>query len=355
MSRNAPTSNNDAVNRALLARLPEIQQRLYIIYSNYHDFNPFSNKAWAAYAGLQEMDSIESIHDIIHLQGGSKGHMTFVPLSALDPLFFLHHAMADRLIAIWQILNPLSWVAPMPAGESSFTVLKGTNQSASSPLTPFFASEDGTFWTSDTARTTEVLGYTYADLVKGNLSDQGLRDELVRKINTWYGPSKPDSQIAKPGSGADKARRYTEWIANVQVNVEALDGVFQVLFFVGNVPLDANEWETAPSLAGTAAIFAMNRTTGSQSKISNGVPLTASLLALMGDGKLTNLTEPVVEPLLRERLQFRVLSSDKQKVEPELVDGLRIEITATVVTLPKNETELPEWGKAETKMAVWGV
>ena len=53
------------------------------------------------------------------------GHMAYVSASAFDPLFFLHHAQTDRLIAMWQILNPDSWITSEPAGEASFTNAQG--------------------------------------------------------------------------------------------------------------------------------------------------------------------------------------------------------------------------------------
>ena len=59
---------------------------------------------------------------------------------------------------------------------------------------------------------------------------------------------------------------YTEWIANVHVNVEALDGSFGIYFFFGEPPADEAEWELAPNQAGSVGIFAMNRMTGSQSR-----------------------------------------------------------------------------------------
>ncbi|TQS33116.1 hypothetical protein Golomagni_06551, partial [Golovinomyces magnicellulatus] len=274
VSKTAPPSRNDQASAALLSKLPEIQQRLYILFSKYHDFNSFSNKAWAASQRSTSLDSIESVHDVIHVYGGSKGHMTYVPLSSFDPLFFLHHAMTDRLVSMWQVLNPSAWIEPMAAGETTYTALKGTMQSSTTPLTPFYSSSDGKFWTSDASRTTEIFGYTYTDTNPHHGDKDAVRQTLVKKINAMYGASSPAGIRAKakqdkpstetlplhwsrkviawkrfqpnvklaaqdpPIESVVQDEVYNEWIANVQVNVEALDGRFNVHLFIGSPPSD---------------------------------------------------------------------------------------------------------------------
>ncbi|KJZ73017.1 hypothetical protein HIM_07589 [Hirsutella minnesotensis 3608] len=384
VSLTAPPSDNGKVNEALLTKLPEIQQRLYVLFSNYHDYNSFSNKAWAVSNNLSTLDSIESVHDVIHLYGGSKGHLTYVPLSSFDPLFFLHHAMTDRLVAIWQVLNPTAWITPMPAGETTFTALKGTIQSSSSPLTPFYASSDGTFWTSDSARSTEAFGYTYADTDPALGSSQDIRQALIAKINDWYGSASPMGNLVKaqdmgasdesqqhPWNGPLKEdgrlgshvklkheqtlqdNRYTEWIANVHVNAEALNGSFVIHFFIGAPPINEDDWETAPNLGGSVGIFAMNRTTGSQFKISGAVPLTAALMRSTTGRVLADLSPEVMVPTLRESLQFRILGSDGHQVDPSSVRGLYIAVSSSNVKPPKTLVELPVWGPVEPRLELW--
>ncbi|KAG5918288.1 hypothetical protein E4U42_006925 [Claviceps africana] len=396
LSMVSPPSNNEEANAALARKLSEIQQRLYIIFSNYHEFNAFSNKAWAASQGLPQLDSIEAIHDVIHIYGGSKGHLTYVPLSSFDPLFLLHHTMTDRLVAIWQILNPDAWITPMAAGETSFTSLKGTIQSSGSPLTPFFATENGTFWTSDMSRSTDAFGYAYADTFAPSMSNQDLAQELRRKINAWYAsssplgllsnsaksasiPSKP-YQISRPAvvdvddDDKDMAtfrpnirydaktpaaslivqeKRYTEWLVNVCLNVEALDGSFVIHFFLGDPPAAETEWQRARNLVGSVAIFAMNRLTGSESKISGTVPLTSALMTMVAVKGVKNLSPQHVEPFLAKHLHFAVQSSNDSRIEPELVDGLSISVVSSEVEAPEEESKLPRWGAHVRRLTLW--
>ncbi|KAK5989017.1 Tyrosinase [Cladobotryum mycophilum] len=393
ISLRSPPSMNDQVNTALLSKLPEIQQRLYALFSSYHDFNSFSNKAWAVSQNLSALDSVEAVHDIIHIYGGSRGHMTYVPLSSFDPLFFLHHTMTDRLVAMWQLINPTAWITSMPAGEASYTSLKGTVQNSTTPLTPFMSSADGTFWTSDMSRSTETFGYAYADTRIQHGDSQSPRERLIRKINRWLGGSSPMGLRAKSrfkppswrphidhaGDGVDaafdavgfrpylkmdakdppvseiiKGGYYTEWVANVHVNMETLGGSFTVHFFIGEPPEDGREWSSAPNLAGSIGIFTMNRMTGSQSKISGAVPLTSALVKLVASRNIPNLAPNSVVPLLQKALRFRILEIDENEADPALVEGLHVSISSSDVRAPNSDAELPEWGVPVEQLKVWG-
>ncbi|KAJ4858276.1 common central domain of tyrosinase domain-containing protein [Trichoderma breve] len=336
-----PPSMNDQVNTALLAKLPEIQQRLYILFSSYHD----------------HLDSIEAVHDIIHIYGGSRGHMTYVPLSSFDPLFFLHHAMTDRLISMWQLLNPTAWITPQVSGEATYTALKGTMQNSSTPLTPFMSSADGTFWDSDMSRTTEVFGYSYGDTSALPGDGENPRNKLIRKINKWIGMNSPamiriksQAQHRRP-SGLWKGS--PEWIANVYVNHGALDGSFSIYLFAGQPPGDAGTWGIAPNLIGSVGIFTMSGMSGSHSKISGTVPLTIALMRLVDLGALQDTESSSVVPFLQQTLHFRIASIDNKEVDPEQVNGLYIGISSSRVRLPGSEVEFPQWGQPALRLTIW--
>ena len=384
----APPSMNQRVNEALLMKLPEIQQRLFILFSSYKDFNSFGNKAWAVSQNQSSWDSIEAIHDIIHIYGGLRGHMTYVPLSSFDPLFFIHHVSTDRFISMWQTLNPTSWMSPMAAGETSYNTVKGDIQNSNTPLTPFYISEDGQFWTSDMARDTRIFGYTYADTDPAMANGQNLQGVLSEKIRFWYGASSAISlkesdespvlhphevrdatgnffglKTARPNLHASaksppihsviKSGRYTEWIANVHTNVEALDGTFSIHFFIGQAPPDCKHWDTSPNQIGSVDIFAMNRMTGSQSKISGALPLTSALTKMIAVGDVPNLDPHFVKPFLAETLQFMVCGSDDEEVEPADVEGLYIKVTSSDVAVPESRKKLPQWGPMVTRLELW--
>lgn len=300
--------------------------------------------------------------------------------------------MTDRLFTMWQILNPTAWIEPMTAGETTFTSLKGTMQSSTTPLTPFYRSEDGKFWTSDSARTTDAFGYTYADTISQPGNGEAVRQTLVKKINSLYSASSPMGMQAKAKQGATNQtirprgpwmrkdrkginkrfqpnikmaamdppveavvhdNRYQEWIANVQVNVEALDGRFIVHLFLGSPPGDPKKWDSAQNQIGSVAIFAMNRMTGSRSKISGTLPLTTALMKMVAAGELSGLSAEQVVPFLQENLEMRIQGSDDSAVDPNTVDGLGINISSANVTVPMDDTMLPEWEDAVLQMQVW--
>ena len=101
------------------------QDRLYSLFTNYDNFTEFGNEAWMDPNNVQNADSLESLHDVIHGILGSNGHMTYLDYSAFDPAFWLHHAMMDRCFALWQKLYPNSYVEPMKAIEQTFTIKVG--------------------------------------------------------------------------------------------------------------------------------------------------------------------------------------------------------------------------------------
>lgn len=276
----------------------------------------------------------------------------------------------------------------MAAGETTYTALKGTMQSSTTPLTPFYSSTDGTFWTSDEARTTETFGYTYQDTSPHQGDNDVIRQILVKKINAMYGASSPAGIRAKSRQDATNTKKvwqrwsrkditrrfqpniklaadvppvesvvqydhYNEWVANVQVNVEALDGRFNVHLFIGLPPSDPTKWDSAPNQIGSVAFFAMNRATGSQSRISGALPLTTTLMKVVAIGRLSDLSETDVLPFIQQHLSMRVQSSEDMNVDPHEVEGLQIDISSTRVRLPADESELPEWGQPVTRMRLW--
>lgn len=294
----------------------------------------------------------------------------------------------DRLITIWQTLNPTAWMTPMPAGETSYTTLKGTIQDSRTELTPFYISADGTFWNSDMARFTQTFGYTYAD-TDPTLANGDIRENLNAKIMAWYGASSPVGLLSQseeepvllehevrdvsngafnqkssimnvkhnakdpPVSTVIKNGRYTEWMANVRVNAGTLDGSFSIHFFLGNATGDCRQWDTAPNEIGSIDIFAMSGMTASHTKVSGALPLTSALLKMMAAGAIPHLKSNVVEPFLQDLLQFKVCNNDEVEVEPGLVKGLYVGISSTEVKAPTSSVELPQWGQPVTRFELW--
>lgn len=63
----------------------------YLLIADQADYAPFSNTNTADGRG-NAYNSIENMHNGIHLLVGGGGHMAIIPFSAFDPIFWLHHA-----------------------------------------------------------------------------------------------------------------------------------------------------------------------------------------------------------------------------------------------------------------------
>jgi tyrosinase len=366
------------------------QQRLFNLFSNYNNYTIFSNEGWAA--DTTSYDSLESLHDNIHAElGGSEGHMTIVPFSAFDPLFFLHHCNVDRIFAIWQALHPDSWIVPEVARMNSYTTSLGQLLDSTSALTPFYRNSDGDFWTSDMLRDTVALGYTYGELANSGISLTNTTSilngqaQLASIVNRLYGgysvnslkiQSKRADRRGNPirhgrdqeGWYMGRGRRstaslpvtkiiseqgkYQEWIANVRVVRQALDGPF-------SVNLDLGGPDTSNLYVGSMSVFASPPSIASLKKLAPGaeyiagtVPLTAALVDKVADGTLASMEHGEVEQYLREYLSTRVVRADGAEVDPAGVAGLRIEVVSWPVQTTANEEQLPTWGEADYKIRI---
>jgi tyrosinase len=280
-----------------------------------HDYNAISND-------LQPGDSLESVHDTIHNTVGSDGHMSMLAYSSFDPIFWLHHTNVDRMFAIWQTLNPESYVTPLANPYGTFTYQTGFTADAKTDLTPFHRNDAGQFWTSEDIRDTNVFAYTYPELL--DLGDNG-KETLTSRVNALYGPdAKPKKRsvdgagelVHRPSfktAGAPSFSGERQYIANVKVHKFGMDGSFNVYVFLGEKPgSDPKTWNQADSFVGTVGMLSQAGISaadvGRQNQQANGaVPLTAALEARVSSGQLASLKEDVVGQYMKENLRWRIL------------------------------------------------
>jgi tyrosinase len=127
-------SNQTAANATLLAQANNIRSYVYNMLTVAEDYSTFSYAASSSDSGGH---NIEYLHGGIHVAIGGTvnggGTMSWLPVAAFDPTFYLHHANVDRLIAMWQALNPDSYIVPTAnAGSGSYYELSGTLDSGNS-------------------------------------------------------------------------------------------------------------------------------------------------------------------------------------------------------------------------------
>jgi len=65
------------------------RDRLYNLFTSYSNFSEFGTDSYAFNTPLRNVDSLESIHGVLHGLTGSDGHMTYLDYSAYDPIFWL--------------------------------------------------------------------------------------------------------------------------------------------------------------------------------------------------------------------------------------------------------------------------
>ncbi|KAL9119272.1 MAG: hypothetical protein Q9187_004178 [Circinaria calcarea] len=187
-----------------LADFCRLHDGTYQLLSSEPNYAIFSNTAYNDDESYGHQ-SIENIHNGVHaFVGGMGGHMSAVPFSAFDPIFWLHHANIDRLFAIWQALYPDSYVTPQVPGAGTYTNSPDEFEDVNTALTPFHADRAGTFYTSATVHSTRVFGYTYPELEgEWTLNSTQFAQTLRAKVNAIYNPqSANSSKLAKRAPNA---------------------------------------------------------------------------------------------------------------------------------------------------------
>lgn len=85
-------SQPELANAQLANNAQSLHDLTYQLISDQSRYAPFSNTAFRDAGG--RYNSVENLHNAIHSLVGNGGHMSFVPYSAFDPIFWLHHTYA---------------------------------------------------------------------------------------------------------------------------------------------------------------------------------------------------------------------------------------------------------------------
>ncbi|KAF7985973.1 hypothetical protein HWV62_43940 [Athelia sp. TMB] len=221
----------------------------------------------------QHIDSIEAPHNMVHLLMGGYGAMSDNDYAGYDPVFWLHHANIDRILAFWEHVYNEYWmgegyyidantVKPIPFAERDGTWDVDDNEAINenSELKPFrTGGVKNPYWNpKDTRFNAGRKGYTYPDIQsrKGKVSLQDKRPEnpherrkLMAILLEHFHPTKPSLPwnhwpgIIHPISGpnihlpggyeaVDTYRRFTVLVNAVR---HAFDGSYSIqLSYKGN-------------------------------------------------------------------------------------------------------------------------
>nr|RBQ94040.1 hypothetical protein FVER53263_03534 [Fusarium verticillioides] len=303
--------------------------------------------------------SLEYIHNNIHnLTGGSDyatgmGHMSDVPVAAFDPIFWLHHVQIDRLLAIWQCLNPKLWFdneQPRGFNTASTTASSISDDKETDPLEPFHRKDNDLekeVWTAQACRDWTELNYQYDDIAEvaertiqkhGRFIPGEFQRELRSHIDTIYpGTGHLIESMDKSSTVFDEIRSYPgqkgwkDYIVNVVYDRYALDGLsYTIQFFLGGPPGKGTSFEKRSYIGHVYSFGGRQSSSGgscnnckkqaaAQVLSCAQVPLTIHLLHhirdKIPDHSIENPDE--IEDYLRLHLQWRVVKYGGEVISEE--------------------------------------
>ncbi|KAF8252413.1 Di-copper centre-containing protein [Wilcoxina mikolae CBS 423.85] len=328
-------------------------------------FNEFSNTQRSASGTPNSWNSVESIHNTVHVNcGGQWGHMTAVAYSAFDPIFWLHHANIDRLIAMYQAVHPDRQMSPQPAsGTFARQVSNGDMDDLDTPLAPF-RHGDGSYFTSNDVSSVDSiwdLGYAYTEVPASYRGDpQGLADFTTSRINALYRSGSSNAKRSVDGT------QHREWICHVTFDATEIEGSAEV-----QVYFDKNQQAT-PSYGASLPEYTepakFSNSTGSgydkdghyvgacasfqDATTKMTMPMDITGVVFLTDALLeagcASLEPKDVVPFLKSHLKWVVKKGGQEEVPLSKVPSLKVGVSSSEVTYPKEETKLPVYGTFET-------
>ncbi|QDS78173.1 hypothetical protein FKW77_005300 [Venturia effusa] len=336
-----------------------LRQRVYNLLTNQHNYSIVACEGSSCQGGTAGFDSFESIHDVIHVvTGGDNGDMTNIGVSAFDPAFWCHHAMVDRLSALFQGLNPDTYVLSAPQAQSNYWYNADDILGSSDALKPFYADTNGNFHTSDSVRDHTRFGYTYSELTSGN------RDDIVASINQLYGGSTaPVAKRSLVGIAKGMAQRTAnvtsyngsdvasysssrEYVANFKANKYGRFGSYFIHVFLGKPSSDPSCWGTDPNLVGTHAIFSSAPSEANSQAavpVTGAMPLNDKLEQAHLEGKLTSLAEAVIVPYLTANLVWKAQKIEGGEIPHKELPDLQVSVASTEIRPATSMFEFPKW------------
>ncbi|EIN06741.1 Di-copper centre-containing protein [Punctularia strigosozonata HHB-11173 SS5] len=325
----------------------------------------FSNKGYQPKRGaIQLANSLESIHDIIHVTVGGNGQMADPSYAAFDPIFWLHHSNVDRLLALWQALNPTAGVFAKDGPEGEI---------ANDDLTPFWNGPT-TFYKSTEAdvSTWTDLNYTYPEFVglEGQSQDQ-ITTAIRNKVNQLYGarPIQANSPVAIPSSvdlasqapvaaspvsflslmppaqagaqaPAAAPTHFVEWYVRIRSKRFEIGKSYTILIFLGEPPENPAQWRTSPNLAGIHAEFVNSHPQGCPNCNDQRDMITEGFVSITESLKhrgFEERPEAEIDAYLKENLHWCIQKSDGSVLSAE--DFQSLEIAVLSVPLAVNEAD----------------
>lgn len=372
-------SNNQAVLDALKAH-PGIKQDVYNLFAHVKNYLHLSNSADPdARRQWDDSGSLEGIHNVIHgICGGDSGHMGFLEVAAMDPIFFLHHANVDRLAALWQDYysgnHKDNWWTSAIDHYGTWDRPEDSKITPRTPLTPFNKDNRGNYWNSDDSREVHDIGYTYPGLFYGPkpvsiLAKEGTETpsaiaQLLNNYNTVA--QKIDKLLEKHGSDhkqkffapnpsePDTILEHHTYEYDIHVSYERLElGPFSIHFFLGQPGDNPATWLQHEGHIGSVYNF-VSRNEGNcancdrqrkkRLRVVHSVSITNALLDRLNVQQhvhlpIASMDGTEAENYLKKNLHWAI-SSYGNLIPTETLTSLQITVSRSLVKLPLQNNQL---------------
>lgn len=321
------TTNTATANNNLQANGENLKDRVYLLMARQNQYAPFSNTGFLADQRNGSNDNLEMIHNNIHGLVGGNGHMSYIPFSAFDPIFWLHHCNIDRFLAIFSAINPSSYVVPQTNVAGTYAEVAGTSENANTPLYPFKKDYQGNFHTAVTARSLKNFAYSYPEIVDWGVTSQQLASNVRSAFKALYNPTGAVDNQKRTVSNASAA---LEWFVNLKVN-RTMDTPVSIHFFLGSPPSDSAAWPAASNLIASQILLPDMTASKLLPPALAQIPLTRSLGYARNSGQLNGMDEGSVQAFLADQLQWTVSTAAGEVMEPGALVELQISILSQTV------------------------
>ncbi|KAF3903032.1 Tyrosinase [Arthrobotrys entomopaga] len=312
------------------------RKKAYDLLSTNSTYNDFSN-------------SLENIHNDVHVQIGGPGLMAYIPYAAFEPMFWLHHNNIDRFLAMWQAANPGEYLEPDDAVATFRRFVKpGDQDDLNTPFYPW-KHKDGSDWTGNDVKDVKAIfkyGYGYPEVPcsMSGASDEELDKFATTQINDLYQADvQPDDGPATKLKERASSDNVTEWDINIFVDQAELPGTFAIYVFMGQPPSDISKWDGSPQKLSTLALLGTPGVTKESRVQAATIPLRPMMekKGMKGD-------DPKAAQWLDDNLVWTCLNTDTSGVQ-KLVDvksmkTLRVAITNKQVIPAKSKNDKPQVG-----------
>ncbi|KAL0764557.1 hypothetical protein CaCOL14_012858 [Colletotrichum acutatum] len=272
--------------------------------------------------------NFEGPHGEVHVGAACGQDLLHLSTSAFEPLFWLHHANVDRLIAFWQALHFENATMHFSYTSSQmFATPSGTTVNPQYPLWPFTGTGGGPL-TSESVMHVRDWGYTYAPMRFWDQTPGDIKMAISRTVNSLYGPQEQQSSSTR--IRRHKTRR--QYVAKVEVERSELGLPCQVQLFLKG------------SMAGSFTLLDMPM----QGKSYDEIPLNRGIDA----AGLRGLSISEVLRGIEDGLEVVISKLDGTTMPFNRVPSLKIEVEDQEIVPSDSADQLPTLGTRRSRPAM---